>query len=171
MLEAATSDNISPVALKCCESFGSLLPLCTPTRYKIEQLARRNHTSHVLNFIKAQIGYKKGDSVEILSRSDAGVRFLCLAATLCTLERYEAASRLDAFLQATAQKDLVRPTLKQLQVMMETLKTELILSDYATIVASCEIVARSMLADCGKDYAIDVAKVPSRTSLKILPSL
>lgn len=59
MLEAATSDNISPVCLKCCESFGSLLPLCVEIRVKVEQLARRNHISHVLNFVKAKIGYKK----------------------------------------------------------------------------------------------------------------
>jgi hypothetical protein len=80
ILEAAASDNISPVAVLCCESVGSLLPLCVETRYKIEQLARQNHTSHVFNFIKCQVGYKKNDSVEQLSRSDAGIRFLCLAA-------------------------------------------------------------------------------------------
>ena len=66
LLQAATSDNVSPVALMACESFGSLLPVCPETRLKIEQLARRNHTSHVLKFINAQIGYMKDDSVELL---------------------------------------------------------------------------------------------------------
>ena len=165
MLEAATSDNISPITLKCCESFGSLLPLCIETRVKVEQLARRNHTSHVVNFIKAQIGYKKGDSVELLSRSDSGIRFLCLAAPLCTLDRYDAASRLDALLQATAEKDQIRPTIKQLQVMMETLQTKLMLSDYTKSVLGWEIFSRAMLADCGREYAIDVVNIPSKTSL------
>ena len=165
MLEAATSDNISPITLKCCESFGSLLPLCIETRVKVEQLARRNHTSHVVNFIKAQIGYKKGDSVELLSRSDSGIRFLCLAATLCTLDRYDAANRLDALLQATAKEDQIRPTIKQLQVMMETLQTKLMLSDYTKSVVGWEIFSRAMLADVGPDYAIDVARIPSKTSL------
>jgi hypothetical protein len=170
MLEAATSDNIHPVTLKCCESFGSLLPLCIETRVKVEQLARRNHTSHVLNFIKAQIGYRKGDSVELLSRSDSGIRFLCFAATLCTLDRYDAANRLDALLQATAEKDQIRPTMKQLQVMMETIKTKMMLSDYAKSVVGWEIFSKAMLIDCGLDYryAVGSAQIPSKTSLQDL---
>lgn len=75
VLEAATSDNINPVALLSCEAFGNVLPLCVETRYKIERLARRNYTSHVLNFIKAQISYRKNDVVELLSNSDASVLF------------------------------------------------------------------------------------------------
>jgi hypothetical protein len=140
MLEAATSDNISPLALRCCESFGAVLPLCVETRVKVEQLARRNHTSHVLNFIKAQIGYKKGDSVEQLSRSDSGIRFLSLAATLCTLDHYDAASRLDTMLEATQKEPQLRPTIKQLQVMMNTIREKMVLSDFANIVAGCEIL-------------------------------
>ena len=168
MLEAATSDNIHPIALKCCESFGSLLPLCTETRVKVEQLARRNHTSHVLNFVKAQIGYRKGDSVELLSRSDSGVRFLALAATFCTIDRYDAANRLDALLQATAEKDQIRPTIKQLQVMMETITTKMMLSDYAKSIVGWEIFSRAMLADYGPDYAIKVTRIPSKSSLQDL---
>ena len=168
MLEAATSDNIHPITLKCCESFGSLLPLCTETRVKVEQLARRNHTSHVLNFVKAQIGYRKGDSVELLSRSDSGVRFLALAATFCTIDRYDAANRLDALLQATAERDQIRPTIKQLQVMMETIKTKMMLSDYTKSIVGWEIFSRAMLADYGPDYAIKVTRIPSKSSLQDL---
>lgn len=168
MLEAATSDNINPVALICCESFGSLLPLCLETRAKMEILARRSHSSHVLNFVKAQIGYKKGDSVEQLSRSDSGVRFLCLAATLCTLDHYDAADRLDSLLQATQKDHQMRPTVRQLQVMMNTLRTKLILSDYANLVASCEIFCRSALADHGTGFGIQVAQVPPKRSLEAL---
>ena len=166
MLEAATSDNIHPITLKCCESFGSLLPLCTETRVKVEQLARRNHISHVLNFVKAQIGYRKGDSVELLSRSDSGVRFLALATTFCTTDRYDAADRLDALLQATAEKDQIRPTIKQLQVMMQTITTKMMLSDYANSIVGWEIFSRAMLADYGPDYAIDSARIPSKKSLQ-----
>jgi len=139
LLKAATSDNVSPLALMACESFGSLLPACPETRLKIEQLARRNHTSHVLKFISAQIGYMKGDSVEVLSESDGGIRFLCLAATFCTMDRYEAALRIDSLLEATRARDELRPTLSQLQSMMTILESKLALSDFAASVAGWEI--------------------------------
>lgn len=168
LLEAATSDDISPVALLACDSFGSLLPVSPETRLKIEQLARRNHTSHVLNFVKAQIGYKKNDSVEQLSRSNSGIRFLCLAATLCTVDHYAAVERLDAILQAMQQGFQIRPTLKQLQVMLNSMKTKLVLSDFATSVAGYEIMLRASLEPLGAPYQFDIAQTPTKESLQEL---
>jgi hypothetical protein len=168
LLEAATSDDISPVVLLACSSFGSLLPVSPETRLKIEQLARRNHTSHVLNFVKAQIGYKKDDSVEQLSRSDSGIRFLCLVATLCTLDHYDAADRLDAMLQATQKDFQIRPTIKQLQVMLKSMKTKLVLSDFATSVAGFEIMLRASLEELGAAYQIGIAEIPIKQSLQEL---
>ncbi|KAK5228741.1 hypothetical protein LTR96_010193 [Exophiala xenobiotica] len=166
LLEAATSDDISPVALLACASFGSLLPVSPETRLKIEQLARRNHTSHVLNFIKAQIGYRKDDSVEQLSRSDSGIRFICLVATLCTLDRYDAADRLDSLLQATQQGFQIRPTIRQLQVMLDSMKTKLIMSDFATSVAGFEMFLRASLA--GSPSRMRIALIPTKKSLQDL---
>jgi hypothetical protein len=168
LLEAATSDDISPAALLACGAFGSLLPVSPETRLKIEQLARRNHTSHVLNFIKAQIGYKKDDSVEQLSRTDSGIRFLCLVATLCTLEHYEAADRLDAMLQATQQDRQIRPTIKQLQVMMNSMKTKMVMSDFATSVVGYEILLRAALEGMGGSFQVGISQVPPKQSLQDL---
>ena len=168
LLEAATSDDISAAALLACGSFGSLLPVSPETRLKVEQLARRNHTSHVLNFVKAQVGYKKDDSVEQLSRSDSGIRFLCLVATLCTLDHYEAADRLDAMLQATQQDLQIRPTIKQLQVMLNSMRTKMVLSDFATSVAGFEMILRASLEGLGNSFQIGIAQVPTRESLQDL---
>ena len=168
LLEAATSDDISPVALLACGSFGSLLPVSPETRVKVDQLARRNHTSQVLNFVKAQIGYKKDDSVEQLSRSDPGLRFLCLVATLCTLDHYDAADRLDAMLQATQQGFQIRPTIRQLQVMLKSMKTKMILSDFATSVAGFEIMLRASLEGQGASYQFRIAQIPTKESLQDL---
>lgn len=139
LLKAATSDNINPVTLLSCEAFGNVLPLCVKTRYKIERLARRNYTSHVLNFIKAQIGYRKNDVMKLLSNNDADVRFLCLATTFCTMDHYETARRIDSLLEGTQNKNQLRPTVRQLQVMMNVLMSKLILSDFAHHVAEWEI--------------------------------
>ena len=168
LLAAATSDDISPTALLACTSFGAVLPVSPETRMKIEQLARRNYTSRVLTFVQAQIGYRKDDSVEELSRSDSGIRFLCLVATLCTLDRYDAAERLDALLQATQKGQQIRPTLKQLQVMINCMRGKMILSDFATSVAGYEIMLRSFLAGLEESFRISVAQIPSKGSLQEL---
>ena len=63
-----------------------MLSICPETRLKNEKLARPRQISHVLNFMKAQIGYCKGGVAEYLSRTKGGVRFLCFAAALGTLK-------------------------------------------------------------------------------------
>ncbi|KAI9840168.1 MAG: hypothetical protein M1837_001881 [Sclerophora amabilis] len=166
VLEAATSDNISVLALMSCESFGATLPLCAETRVKVEQLARKDHTSHVLTFIKAQIGYKKGDSVDVLSRSDAGVRFLCLASTFCTMDRYDAALRLDSLLQQTQRDTQFKPTIAQLQAVMAVLGNKLALSDFANSIAGWQIWCQRVIIDEG--YHTKVTSIPSRQSLQDL---
>jgi hypothetical protein len=134
---------------------------------KIEQLVRRNHTSHVLKFISAQIGYMKGDSVEVLSESDGGIRFLCLVATFCTMNRYEAALRIDSLLDATRARDQLRPTLSQLQSMMTILESKLALSDYAASVAGWEIWFLGQLLRPGDDlFRSQTVAIPPKTSLQ-----
>ncbi|KAH0545476.1 hypothetical protein FGG08_000477 [Glutinoglossum americanum] len=169
LLEAATSDNIQPLALLSCESFGATLPLCPETRVKVEQLARQSHTSHVLNFIKAQVGYRKGDSVEQLARSDAGIRFLCLVAVLCTLGHHEAALILDSLLQETQRETQMRPTILQLQAVMELIGSKLALSDFAKSIAGWEIWFRSLIRQILEPgYQFSVAAVPTKPALQSL---
>lgn len=169
LLQAATSDNVSPIALSACQSFGSLLPICPETRLKIGQLARRSHTSHVLKFVSAQIGYLKGDSVEILSESDGGLRFLSLVATFCTMTRYEAAIRIDSLLEATQGRDQLRPTLVQLQSMLTVLESKLALSDFAANVAGWEIwFIGQLLRPADDPFRPQLAEIPPRGKLQDL---
>ena len=80
-IQAATSDNVQMLALLACEQFGTTLPINTMTRIKVEKLARRSG-SKSLGFVKSLVGFSAGDSADVLSRSDGGVRFLCFAAIL-----------------------------------------------------------------------------------------
>jgi hypothetical protein len=165
-LEAATTDDVNPIALLSCESFGALLPLSSETRSKIERLAGRSGTTHFVQFIKAQVGYKKGDSVEYLSKSEPGIRFLCLAAALCTVDKYEAALRLDSLLEATQKENQLRPTISQLQTMMGIVETKLMLSDFANTVAGWEIWYRAQ--DLQPIFQLPVAEVPTKDGLQSL---
>ena len=87
IVKAATSDNIQVIALLACEGFGAILPICPETCAKAHQLCSRGHESAVIAFLKAQIGFQKGDSGWQLVQSNAGLRFLALAACLLTIDR------------------------------------------------------------------------------------
>jgi hypothetical protein len=131
IVQAMTSDNIQPIALLACEKFGTTLPVCIETSLKIEQLARRSHSS-TANFLKAQIGYSVGDAASYLSQSDGGVRFLCLAATLYTIdEGLVRAQLLDKLLRSTVQSFEMFPTLMQLNDLLRALETKLTVSSFA----------------------------------------
>lgn len=126
-MEAATSDSVQVLALLTCESFGATLPVATITRLKVEKLARRSQ-SQTLSFLKAQVGYKAGDSADVLSRSDGGIRFLCLSALLCSssLHLLEAAEALDKLIRRNAIKDQRLPTMMQLHDLLQVLHPKLI---------------------------------------------
>lgn len=86
LLKAATSDNVQPLALKVCELYGTTLPVHPDTRLKVEILAQQKHRA-VLNWIELSIGYCEGDAAAWLSRTDGGVRFLCLVAALGSISK------------------------------------------------------------------------------------
>ena len=147
LLHAATSDNVQVVALRACESFGMTLPICLLTKMTIETEARPPTTSHVVKFLKARIGYAEGDSTEYLSRNEGGIRFLALAAALCTLQStFEAARVVDALLAETAVRDQKRPTLRQLKDLLEALKVKIARSSFANYVVGWEDYYASLVA-------------------------
>jgi len=57
---------------------------------KFYQQCSLSHSSAVLDFLKAKVGYRKGDAGWQLAQSDPGLRFLSLAACLITSDRWTA---------------------------------------------------------------------------------
>jgi len=131
VLAAATSDNVQALAILACEGFGATLPMATETRSKVEKLCTRDHQNAVLSFIKAQIGYKRGDCAWQLAQSDAGVRFLGLAAALLTLDSWTAASILQPLIFNTAENKKLVPTTTQLQQILHAVEYKLSLASFA----------------------------------------
>src|SRR4051794_18239472 len=84
MLIAATTDNVQMLALLACESFGATLAMAPEACTKVELLCSQIHDSAVLTWLKAKVGYRKGDCGWQLARSEAGIRFLGLTACLTT---------------------------------------------------------------------------------------
>ena len=128
-IQAATTDNVQMLALLACEQFGSTLPINTTTRIKVELLARRSD-SKSLSFLKSMVGFSAGDSADVLSRSDGGVRFLSFAAILVSwgTSLISSAELLDSLIRDTANKNQPMPTLLQLKDLLQALTPKLISS-------------------------------------------
>lgn len=132
ILTAATSDNVQPLALLACEAFGATLAICHQTQLLVEKEARKHHTSYVVKFLKSKIGYSAHDSAVQLSATNAGVRFLSLAATLlCTSSNFTGAEALMLMIKSSSQKDQILPTLLQLQDLLDALDYKLLRTRFA----------------------------------------
>lgn len=132
IMAAATSDNVQPLALLTCEAFGATLAICQQTQLLVEKEARKNHTSYVVKFLKSKIGYLAHDSAIQLSMSNAGVRFLSLAAALlCTSSNFAGAEALMLMIKSSSQKDQMLPTLLQLQDLLDALDYKLLRTRFA----------------------------------------
>jgi hypothetical protein len=131
ILAAATSDNVQVLAILACEGFGATLPMTAETRTKVGKLCTQDHQGAVLSFLKATIGYKKGDCAWQLAQSDAGTRFLGLAAAFLTLDSWAAADALNKLIHETAEDKKLVPTTMQLKHLMDALNYKLSLASFA----------------------------------------
>jgi hypothetical protein len=85
----------------------------------------------VLSFLKVQIGYRKGDCGWQLAQSDAGLRFLGLAACLGSLDPWNAALVLHRSIHATAADKTLTPTPQQLKQLVLAVEDRLARSGFA----------------------------------------
>ena len=146
LIQAATSDNVQPLALYACEQLGTILPLLnTATKIKIERLARRKQ-NQPLSFVKVQVGFRAGDSADMLAKTDSGLSFLCLAAILVSWgDGMEAAKLLQDLVRQYAKSEHPLPTLIQLHDMLRALKPKLADSGITREVAGCYDLCSSAL--------------------------
>lgn len=101
VLAATLSDNVQPLAYLACERYGATLAICPESCAKVEKLAKREHTSHILSLIGVSIGFAPNDVADKLASNEAGgkiifanpkprvpimsVRFLALAEALLSV--------------------------------------------------------------------------------------
>ena len=132
LLEAAHSDNIQPLALLSAAAFGNTLAICPQTQLLVYMEGTKRHNSHIVNFLKVEVGYSANDSASQLSTTGAGLRFLSLVATLlCTSRTFAAAQALESMMTATAREDQLLPTVWQLQDLLEALEYKLVCTGFA----------------------------------------
>ena len=126
LIRAASDDNVQSLTLLACAQFGATLSICPDTRDKVQKLLREQNKPLFLRFMKAQVGYVKGDSVDILAKSLAGTNMLALSAALVsTCSNFEAASALEIMITQTAGDKTLVPTAHHLKDLLDILEPKL----------------------------------------------
>lgn len=138
VLQAATSDNVQPLALLAVEAFGATVAICQQTQMIVEKEASLRHTNAVLNFLQSSVGYSANDSATYLSRSSSGVRFLSIASALsCMSSHFAGAEALNIMLEASAVSGQLQPTIGQLCDLLKSLEPKLVRTGFAMDIAGC----------------------------------
>ncbi|KAN0113138.1 hypothetical protein V8E51_006089 [Hyaloscypha variabilis] len=134
--QAATNDNVGPLAIQASENFGNTIPMCEETCWKIENLVTKINEPAAIHFLRASVGFTTRDCATQLSKSQAGVRFLGLAAALVTsLGPFESSNALEQLLNSSASDRRFLPTARQLMLMLEALEPRLEYSGFADSLA------------------------------------
>ncbi|KAI0418368.1 hypothetical protein F5X98DRAFT_337870 [Xylaria grammica] len=135
LLQAATSDNVQPLAIMACEQFGNTLAISGETRQRIQRTVVPTSDPAIIGWLKLKVGFMKGDCVTKFGQNDAGLRFLALAAALTSsISVHHCADALMLMLERTTSDRLFLPTIQHLTNLMSSLQGRCILSDFANIV-------------------------------------
>ncbi len=122
LMMAATSDNVSPLALSACERFGATLPASSMSLQKVESALIPRSPAPVA-FLKATVGFIHNDCATQLGTSAAGVRFLGFAAALVpTAGVFQSAITLDKMLRDSASDLTFVPTQQGLRDLLRVLE-------------------------------------------------
>ncbi|KAK5630902.1 hypothetical protein RRF57_006617 [Xylaria bambusicola] len=135
VLEAATSDNVQPLAIMACEQFGNTLAISRETRLRIERTVLPTPEPVTIQFLKAKVGFKKHDCAVQLGINQAGLRFLALAAALISsASNVYCANALMLMLEETTSDKRLLPTRRHLLDLMSSLDARCRLSGFSDVV-------------------------------------
>lgn len=123
---AANNDNVQPLAIASCEKFGNTIAMCQETCRKMEDLTKKAPEPVPIRFLKAYAGFDAADTATQLSKSQAGVQFLGLAAALLnSMTRFNAGIVLHTMLMSSASDTTLLPTTRQLKDLLTALHPRL----------------------------------------------
>ncbi len=115
---ASTSDNVQPLALMVCERFGGTLAMSSDTTNKVHHVLLPSEPAPI-SFIKETVGFFRNDCASQLGKSEAGLRFLGLAAALVSsLSAFEGAKALELMLKRTTIDATFLPTVRHLKEVL-----------------------------------------------------
>ncbi|KAL2011937.1 hypothetical protein VTN00DRAFT_4655 [Thermoascus crustaceus] len=123
IFKAASTDNVQPLAILAYERFGNTLTMCQETCKKVDALMSRTAKPVPVQFLRVLVGFQAEDLASQISKSLAGIQFLCLTAAMVTsMGAFAGANALAAMLISSASDKTLLPTPRQLQDLLERLE-------------------------------------------------
>ncbi|KAJ2989816.1 hypothetical protein NUW58_g3277 [Xylaria curta] len=169
ILEAATSDNVQPLAIMACEQFGNTLAISRETRRRIETTVLPTPEPITLQFLKAKVGFKKHDCAVQLGSNQAGLRFISLAAALISsIEASYCAEALMLMLEETTSDTRLLPTTRHLRELMSSLEARCRRSGFADTVLGYNSIITGTRRANGDDVHYRATHIPDSKGLAAL---
>jgi hypothetical protein len=151
IFQAATSDNVQPIAILACERFGSTVAMCQETCRKIETAVIPTPKPATIRFLQATVGYATDDSVTHLSKTLAGVQFLGLASAITnTVDHFIGARALQDMLTSSAVDKTLIPTTRQLKDLLSSLEARCHKARFADSVVGWQVFLSQSIRDQGE---------------------
>ncbi|XWW96067.1 hypothetical protein V2A60_004037 [Cordyceps javanica] len=170
LFKAATSDNVTPLAIMACERFGNTLAMCPETCRKLEKTVVPTPPHAVLKFIRGTVGYSANDCATYFGSSQAGLQFLGLATALgASMDTFRCTKLIHHMLDnSTGDKSMV-PTLMQVEDLMESLVPRCRLSSFGDELVGWHCLLSKLVHQHDKKldkYMASHRGAPSADSLK-----
>lgn len=147
ILQAATSDNVQPLAILACERFGNTLAMCPETCRKVEKTLLPTPPHAVLKFLQGTVGYSPNDCATYFgTSSQAGLQFLSFATALInTMNTVGSAKCIHHLLVKSASDKCLVPTLLQVEDLIESLEPRCRLSRFTDEILGWHILLRNLV--------------------------
>lgn len=151
VLEAAATDSVQGQAIVACQEVGIKLAVSRNTTERVFRDMVPSPSPTKIKFLNATVGFSPKDSATKLATSEAGLRFLSLAAALIpTIGSYPSARVLEIELQRTKLELTDRPTLQHVDQLMQALKPRAELCNFANRVFGYHLMVKGLLEDAQK---------------------
>ncbi|KAK4195288.1 hypothetical protein QBC40DRAFT_259149 [Triangularia verruculosa] len=132
LVQVATSDNIQILALAACQLFGGTIAMSPATCGRIRRDVVPPSSNPVLTFAKVTVGWSRNDCATYFRDSEAGLRFLGLAAALATtMGALDAAKAISLMLRAVAKDSRHIPPTQHVKELLASLEPRLTRSLFA----------------------------------------
>jgi hypothetical protein len=120
----ADDNDVSPRTLLVCEEFSNTLAMCEETCNKIRDNVVKAPAQSMVGFLKAYVGFSSSDCAYLLSGTQAGRRFLGLAAAVVsTVGPSEGGVALSVMIgRSKATNELHEPKIRQLTAILASLE-------------------------------------------------
>ncbi|KAI0115549.1 hypothetical protein GGR51DRAFT_503362 [Nemania sp. FL0031] len=169
VLQAATSDNVQPLAIMACEQFGNTIAISQETRLRIERTVLPTPEPVAIRFLKAKVGFMKHDCAVQLGSNQAGLRFLALAAALLAcIPSYQCARALSLMLESTTSDKRLLPTTRHLTDLMSSIASRCSRSGFSDIVFGYSSAIAGACRENGYQYDEQGHQIPDSEGISAL---